>query len=134
MNAKDIDKKIIDFYISTTESSKNKDVCYLQLTHKVRDACRDKQLMVLKMPISSSALNPVESVWSWVKHQFRKASLGMDHKNSTVDTLGQTLNEICQSIPAEIIQGFQRASMRHMHDVLTFGEVSLPKTLPQPRN
>ena len=65
------------------------------LSHSVRQLFRDLKCRLLFLPPASSILNPIESVWSLMKREWRKKLVVTSPKNMSEKWMETQLLEIC---------------------------------------
>ena len=75
---------------------------------------------LLFLPVATSFFNPIETIWAWVKLQWRNKLLDPEvaSKNPDIVFLAKSLAHICDNIPGGIVQNIAGHTFKIMREYM----------------
>ena len=70
---------------------------------ELRQKLKSMGVKLLFLPVATSFFNPIETIWAWVKYQWRNLLLDPTLESVDIDFLVQSMVEICDNIPGSIV-------------------------------
>jgi transposase len=70
---------------------------------ELRQKLKSMGAILLFLPVATSFFNLIETIWAWVKYQWRNRLLDPTLESVDIDFLVQSMVEICDNIPGSIV-------------------------------
>ena len=87
---------------------------------KIVNKLRDIGANLLFLPVATSFFNPIETIWAWIKLQWRKRLLDPEFavQNPDISYLTKSLASICDNIPGSIVQNIAGHTFKIMREYM----------------